>query len=59
VLGLFGYLSTHRRTSWTLAVGFACSSAVTYGIAAWLATFFVRTHGWTAAEAAVLQACSP
>jgi MFS family permease len=55
VRALFGYLGRHRRTSWTLALGFACSSAVNYGIAAWLATFFVRTHGWTAAEAGALQ----
>ena len=45
----------HRRTLATLAFGFACSSAVNYGIAAWLATFFVRTHGWTATEAGALQ----
>ena len=45
----------HRRTLATLSLGFACSSAVNFGIAAWLATFFVRTHGWTATEAGTLQ----
>jgi MFS family permease len=38
-----------------LSLGFACSAAVNYGIAGWLATFFVRTHGWTATEAGTLQ----
>jgi MFS family permease len=52
---VFAYVRTHRRTMATLAFGFACSSAVNYGIAAWLATFFVRTHGWTATEAGALQ----
>lgn len=49
------YTMRHRRTLATLAFGFACSSAVNYGIATWLATFFVRTHGWTAGEAGALQ----
>lgn len=55
VRDIFGYLRAHRRTALTLSFGFACSSAVNYGIAAWLATFFVRTHGWSAAEAGALQ----
>jgi MFS family permease len=38
-----------------LSLGFACSAAVNYGIAGWLATFFVRTHGWTAMRAGTLQ----
>ncbi len=49
------YFSLHRRTLATLSFGFACSSAVNYGIAAWLATFFVRTHGWKVADAGALQ----
>ncbi len=52
---VFAYFRTHRRTMLTLSFGFACSAAVNYGIAAWLATFFVRTHGWTATEAGTLQ----
>ncbi|AMY07808.1 L-galactonate transporter [Luteitalea pratensis] len=52
---VFDYVRIHRRTLATLAFGFACSSAVNYGIAAWLATFFVRTHAWTATEAGALQ----
>ena len=49
------YFGRHRRTLATLSFGFACSSAVNYGIAAWLATFFVRTHGWTVSDAGALQ----
>jgi MFS family permease len=52
---VLAYFRTHRRTMVTLSFGFACSAAVNYGIAAWLATFFVRTHGWTASEAGTLQ----
>ena len=49
------YFRTHWRTMASLSFGYGCSSAVNYGIAAWLATFFVRTHGWTATEAGTLQ----
>lgn len=52
---VFAYFRAHRRTMVTLSLGFACSAAVNYGIGAWLATFFVRTHGWTASEAGALQ----
>ncbi len=52
---VIGYFRLHARTMSTLSLGFACSAAVNYGIAAWLATFFVRTHGWTATEAGTLQ----
>lgn len=50
-----GYFRMHARTMSLLSLGFASSAAVNYGIAAWLATFFVRTHGWTATEAGALQ----
>ncbi len=49
------YFRANARTMSTLSLGFACSAAVNYGIAAWLATFFVRTHGWTPTEAGTLQ----
>ncbi len=52
---VLGYFRAHARTMSLLSFGFACSAAVNYGIAAWLATFFVRTHGWTATEAGTLQ----
>jgi MFS family permease len=49
------YLRRHARAVVPLTLGFACSAAVNYGIAGWLATFFVRTHGWSASRAGVLQ----
>jgi len=52
---LFGYLRAHGRTVTSLSLGFAFSAAVNYGIGAWLATFFVRTHGWTIQQAGTLQ----
>jgi MFS family permease len=52
---VLAYFRRHARTMLTLSFGFACSAAVNYGIGAWLATFFVRTHGWTATEAGTLQ----
>jgi len=52
---VIGYFRVHARTMSLMSLGFACSAAVNYGIAAWLATFFVRTHGWTATEAGTLQ----
>jgi hypothetical protein len=36
-------------------LGFALSSSVNYGIALWLATFFIRKHGWTPAHAGMVQ----
>lgn len=52
---LFGYLRANRRTFATHSLGFAVSALVNYGIAAWLATFLIRTYGWTAARAGHVQ----
>ena len=49
------YLEANARTVTALSLGFACSASVNYGIAAWLATFFVRTHGWSIQRAGTLQ----
>jgi MFS family permease len=49
------YLRAHARTVVPMSLGFACSAAVNYGIAAWLATFFVRTYGWPVEKAGILQ----
>jgi MFS family permease len=37
----------NRRTFLTHSLGFALSALVNYAIAFWLATFFVRTYGWS------------
>lgn len=52
---LIPYVVVNLRTFVTLAFGFALSAAVNFGIAAWLATFLVRTYGWTPARAGVVQ----
>lgn len=49
------YMRSHSRTVIALTFGFACSAAVNYGIGAWMGTFFMRTHGWTASEAGEWQ----
>lgn len=52
---LFDYLRLNRRTFFTHSFGFAVSALVNYGIAAWLATFLMRTYGWTAEHAGHVQ----
>jgi MFS family permease len=52
---LFAHVAANWRTFVTLGVGFALSAAVNFGIAAWLATFLVRTYGWTPARAGMVQ----
>jgi MFS family permease len=49
------YVRANRRTFATQNLGFAISATVNYAIAAWLATFLVRTYGWTAARAGLVQ----
>lgn len=49
------YLRANARTVGALSLGFACSASVNYGVGAWLATFLIRTHAWTAQEAGTLQ----
>lgn len=53
VLG--AWVREHRRTFVTHSLGFAVSATVNYGIAAWLATFLIRVHGWTPAHAGMVQ----
>jgi MFS family permease len=52
---LFPYVAANLRTFVTLGVGFALSASVNFGIAAWLATFLVRTYGWTPSRAGMVQ----
>lgn len=49
------YVRSNARTLIGLSLAFAFSASVNYGVAAWLAAFFVRTHGWTIAQAGMLQ----
>jgi MFS family permease len=52
---VLAYLRRNARTVGALSLGFACSASVNYGIGAWLATFLIRTHGWTVQQAGTLQ----
>lgn len=52
---LFRYVRDNSRTFTCHSFGFALSATVNYGIAAWLATFLIQTHGWSAARAGMVQ----
>lgn len=52
---VFGYVRQHPRTMAAIGFGFACSAAVNYGVGAWMAVFFVRTHNWSISQAGLLQ----
>ena len=52
---VMAYLRRNARTMISLCVGFTCSASVNWGIGMWLQAFFVRTHGWSVAEAGALQ----
>jgi MFS family permease len=48
---VMAYLKANRRT---LTLQYLCSALaamMAYGVAAWVPSFFIRTHGWTAVEA--------
>jgi MFS family permease len=45
------YLKVNWRTFLCHNVGFALLSFSSYGSSAWIPTFFVRTHGWSEAQA--------
>jgi len=55
IADVIAYLRVNARTLGALSLGFACSASVNYGVGAWLATFLIRTHGWTVQEAGTLQ----
>lgn len=52
---VLAYMRGHSRTVLALTLGFACSAAVNYGIGAWMGSFFMRTHHWTAPQAGEWQ----
>jgi MFS family permease len=47
---VFAYMKQNRRAVLCHNFGFALMAFTAYGAAAWIPTFFVRHHGWTAAE---------
>jgi MFS family permease len=52
---LFAYMGQNRRTFTCHIVGFTLSATVNYGIALWLATFLIESHGWPASRAGMVQ----
>ena len=54
-VALMPYVAANLRTFVTLGLGFALSASVNFGIAAWLATFLVRTYDWAPARAGMVQ----
>ncbi len=49
------YVRSNLRTIGALSLGFAFSASVNYGVGAWMAAFFVRTHAWSIEQAGTLQ----
>lgn len=49
------YVRRNARTVGAISFGFAASASVNYAIGFWLATFLIRTHGWTVQQAGTLQ----
>lgn len=49
------YVRNNLRTIGALSLGFAFSASVNYGVGAWMAAFFVRTHAWSIERAGTLQ----
>ena len=52
------YLWSNRTTFLCHNVGFALISFSNYGASAWVPTFFVRNHGWSAADAGYVYGAS-
>ncbi|MBX3497242.1 MAG: MFS transporter [Parvibaculum sp.] len=51
VAEVFGYMGKNWRTMVPLNLCYALSAMMAYGVAAWIPTLFVRTHGWSYPEA--------
>ncbi|MEQ8747535.1 MFS transporter [Pyruvatibacter sp.] len=47
------YMRANSRTLFSHHVGYALCAMMAYGVSAWIPTFFIRTHGWTAGEAGI------
>ena len=50
---VLAYIKQNRRAVLCHNVGFALMAFTAYGAAAWVPTFFIRVHGWTAAEVGI------
>ena len=52
--GILAYIRANRATFLSHNLGFSILSLSGYGSGAWLATLFIRRHGWTAPQAGAL-----
>lgn len=48
------YLWANRRAVLSHNVGFAMMAMCSYGTTAWIPTYFIRSHGWSAAEIGIV-----
>lgn len=48
------YLWGHRRAVLNHNIGFALLALCSYGTTAWIPTYFVRSHGWSAAQIGIV-----
>jgi len=53
VKDVVAYMRANSRTLFSHHVGYALCAMMAYGVAAWIPTFFIRTHGWSAGEAGI------
>lgn len=51
---VLSYVRSNSKTFVCHTVGFALLSFSSYGTSAWIPTFFVRNHGWTASKAGIV-----
>ena len=51
------YIRANRRTVLLHNFGFAGLAFAGYGSAAWIPTFFIRTHGWDAGQVGIVYGC--
>jgi MFS family permease len=49
------FLHENRRTYFPMFLGLAFNSVLSFGNQSWVPTFFVRTFGWSAAEAGIIN----
>ncbi len=52
---VMAYMRGNARTMIAICAGYTCSASVNWGVGFWLQAFFVRTHGWSIAQAGTLQ----
>lgn len=49
----FAYLKRHRVVIVLQLVGYSLIALAAYGVGSWIPTMFIRTYGWTAAQAGI------